>query len=80
MVVDDDDDNGDDDVGFGRGRGREILEIPMCVNCVVACENDDEDKLVEKALTRIDLADGGMSRLRWKATRKIGDGAAAPTR
>lgn len=75
----DDGDGDDEDVGFGRGRGREILEIPMCANCVVECENDEEDKLVEKALTRIDLADGGMSRSRWNA-RKTGGGAAAPTR
>ncbi|KAI1114836.1 hypothetical protein F5Y14DRAFT_461199 [Nemania sp. NC0429] len=70
--------------GRGRGRAREILEIPMCVNCVVACEAEekdgdgDGDGLVEKALARIDLADGGVSRLR-REIRKIERGSSSST-
>ncbi|KAI1127645.1 hypothetical protein F5Y10DRAFT_292674 [Nemania abortiva] len=50
--------------------GRQILNIPMCVNCAVACENDDKDTLMRKALGRIDVADGGLSRQRWTALKK----------
>lgn len=52
--------------GKGKGKGKEIVEIPMCVNCAVACENDDRNALLQKALRRIYLADGGLSRLIWQ--------------
>ncbi|KAI1434357.1 hypothetical protein GGR50DRAFT_407683 [Xylaria sp. CBS 124048] len=53
------------DTGDTKGFGREITEIPMCVNCTVANEHDDAYKLLEKAMDRVDKADGGLSRLRW---------------
>ncbi|KAI3336363.1 hypothetical protein HD806DRAFT_542297 [Xylariaceae sp. AK1471] len=56
---------------LGRAKGREIADIPMCVNCVVSCENDDEDSLQKKALKRVGKADGGLSQNRWKATGQI---------
>ncbi|KAI0429958.1 hypothetical protein F5Y09DRAFT_356471 [Xylaria sp. FL1042] len=57
-------------MGLGLGMGREITEIPMCANCAVACENDDRDALLKRALRRIDVADGGLSRQRWKTRYK----------
>ncbi|TGJ83387.1 hypothetical protein E0Z10_g5357 [Xylaria hypoxylon] len=38
----------------------------MCINCAVACENDDSDILLKRALRRVDIADAGLSRLRGK--------------
>ncbi|KAI1175822.1 hypothetical protein F4777DRAFT_578608 [Nemania sp. FL0916] len=73
----DDEDEGEGEIGRewewerererGRGKGREIVQIPLCANCLVQCERDDAETLLKKALDRIDLADGGLSRLRWKA-------------
>ncbi|KAI1422837.1 hypothetical protein F5Y12DRAFT_580460 [Xylaria sp. FL1777] len=50
----------------GREKGREITQIPMCANCAIACEDDDRDALLKRALRRVDVADGGLSRQRWK--------------
>ncbi|KAI0874339.1 hypothetical protein GGS24DRAFT_516702 [Hypoxylon argillaceum] len=66
--------NGDEEEegrqGAGRGMGRQILDIPMCVDCVVECEEDDDgDGLLKKALDRIDGTDGGLSRRRWMALK-----------
>ncbi|KAI0802239.1 hypothetical protein GGR55DRAFT_701201 [Xylaria sp. FL0064] len=57
-------------IEMGRQTGKEITEIPMCANCAVACENDDRDALLQRALRRIDVADGGLSRQRWQARHK----------
>ncbi|KAI1272013.1 hypothetical protein F5Y07DRAFT_413004 [Xylaria sp. FL0933] len=54
----------------GKETGKEITEIPLCANCAVACEQDDRDALLQKALRRIDIADGGLSRQRWKSRHK----------
>jgi hypothetical protein len=54
--------------GYGTGgRTKEIVEIPLCANCVVETETDDQQTLVQKALRRIDKSDGGLSRNRWQA-------------
>ncbi|KAF2966326.1 hypothetical protein GQX73_g7272 [Xylaria multiplex] len=58
--------------------GRHIFEVPMCVNCAVACENDDRDALTKRALRRIDVADAGLSRLRWKIQGRNEDANRAP--
>ncbi|KAI1362783.1 hypothetical protein F5Y08DRAFT_260462 [Xylaria arbuscula] len=49
----------------GKGKRREIVEIPMCVHCAVACENDIENALLQRVLRHVELADGGPSRSRW---------------
>ncbi|KAI0909629.1 hypothetical protein F4823DRAFT_417601 [Ustulina deusta] len=54
----------------GREKGREIDNIPMCANCAIACQNDDRDALVKRALRRIEVADGGLSWQRWKTRCK----------
>ncbi|KAH6654245.1 hypothetical protein BKA67DRAFT_645999 [Truncatella angustata] len=48
------------------GKAKEIEEIPMCANCAIGTEDDDQDTVVQKALRRIDIADGGLSRNRWE--------------
>ncbi|ORY69754.1 uncharacterized protein BCR38DRAFT_480922 [Pseudomassariella vexata] len=60
----------DDDM---RIRAKEILEIPMCANCVVEVELDslDQKTVVQKALRRVDKSDGGMSRNRWEKREGI---------
>ncbi|KAI0543259.1 hypothetical protein GGR58DRAFT_15224 [Xylaria digitata] len=70
-------DGGGVEMGTER-EGRHILEVPMCVNCAVACENDDRDALLKKALRRIDVADAGLSRLRWKTQGQNKDVNRAP--
>ncbi|KAI0110350.1 hypothetical protein GGR51DRAFT_547617 [Nemania sp. FL0031] len=64
------DGDGDYTGRLGTSTGKQILDIPMCVHCAVACENDNKDTLLEKALGRIDVADGGLSRQRWMASMK----------
>ncbi|KAI3339018.1 hypothetical protein F4824DRAFT_488306 [Ustulina deusta] len=54
----------------GREKGREIDNIPMCANCAIACQNDDRDALVKRALRRIEVADGGLSWQRWQTRCK----------
>ncbi|KAI0527744.1 hypothetical protein F5B22DRAFT_2419 [Xylaria bambusicola] len=49
------------------GGGKEITQIPMCLNCAVACGNEDGNALVERAMRRVDLVDGGLSRALWYA-------------
>lgn len=58
---------------WGRNKGREIDQIPLCAPCVeeVSRENADDDHLIPMALRRIDRFDGGLSRRRWEeATRQ----------
>ncbi|KAI7781756.1 hypothetical protein LA080_014387 [Diaporthe eres] len=58
---------------FGRSKGREIDEIPLCGPCVeeVSSETAEDDHLIPMALRRIDRYDGGLSRRRWEGvTRK----------
>lgn len=67
------DDEGEEGKGMGMGgreKGREIDNIPMCANCAIACQNDDRDALVKRALRRIEVADGGLSWQRWKTRCK----------
>ncbi|KAI1818769.1 hypothetical protein GGS20DRAFT_581160 [Poronia punctata] len=59
-----DDNETNDNVGLGKKR-RELLDIPMCANCVASNEGNDESTVQERALTRVDRADGGLSRYRW---------------
>ncbi|RWA06784.1 hypothetical protein EKO27_g8330 [Xylaria grammica] len=61
--------------GEEMGRARQISEIPLCAHCAVACETDDRRSLLQRALRRIDAADAGLSRLRWrsKSARKESD-------
>ncbi|KAI0024613.1 hypothetical protein F4780DRAFT_724357 [Xylariomycetidae sp. FL0641] len=47
-------------------RGREISQVPMCAHCAVGCEADDQSKLAQKALRRVEREDGGLSRIRWE--------------
>ncbi|KAG6365223.1 hypothetical protein INS49_006832 [Diaporthe citri] len=53
---------------LGRGKGREIDEIPLCGPCVeeVSRETTKDDHLIPMALRRIDRYDGGLSRRRWE--------------
>lgn len=53
---------------LGRGRGREIDEVPLCANCVVETEIDELDggMVVQKGLRRVDRIDGGLTRRRWE--------------
>ncbi|KAI1879691.1 hypothetical protein JX265_002645 [Neoarthrinium moseri] len=51
--------------GLDNAKAKEILDIPLCANCVVETEADDNGTVVQKALRRIDKADGGLSRDRW---------------
>lgn len=46
------------------GKAIEIEEIPLCANCIVETEADDHDTVVQKAVRRIDRADGGLARNR----------------
>ncbi|KXJ94771.1 hypothetical protein Micbo1qcDRAFT_173542 [Microdochium bolleyi] len=52
----------------GTIKGREITVIPMCANCLVDCDGDgvEHPHVLQKALRRVDRADGGLSRLRWE--------------
>ncbi|KAK8049958.1 hypothetical protein PG994_011688 [Apiospora phragmitis] len=49
-------------------RAKEILDIPLCANCVVEVEMDSLDRktVVQKALRRTDKIDGGLNRKRWE--------------
>lgn len=53
---------------LGRGKGREIDEIPLCGQCVeeVSRETAKDDHLIPMALRRVDRYDGGLSRRRWE--------------
>ncbi|KAK5631953.1 hypothetical protein RRF57_007668 [Xylaria bambusicola] len=53
--------------GGKDGQGKEIKQIPMCLNCAVACGDGDENALLQRAMQRVDTADGGLSRARWYA-------------
>jgi hypothetical protein len=57
----------------GGGKARDIMEVPQCANCMVEVELDslDQDTVVQKALRRVDKADGGLTRLRWERREGI---------
>lgn len=59
----------------GRGKGREIDEIPLCAKCAEETEAEamDEDRVVPLALKRIDRYDGGLCRRRWEATHALNE-------
>ncbi|KAK8126099.1 uncharacterized protein PG998_001858 [Apiospora kogelbergensis] len=49
-------------------KAKEILDIPLCANCVVEVEMDSLDRraVVQRALRRTDKTDGGLNRNRWE--------------
>lgn len=57
---------------WGRYKGREIDQIPLCAPCVeeVSRENASDDHLIPMALRRIDRFDGGLSRRRWEESTR----------
>ncbi|KAH8673752.1 hypothetical protein BX600DRAFT_536353 [Xylariales sp. PMI_506] len=73
---DDEEDHNEKRTGYrgdeaeGWGRGKEVLEIPLCANCLVNNEVDGrmpgQPVLTQRALRRIGRADGGLSRARWE--------------
>ncbi|KAI0166248.1 hypothetical protein GGR57DRAFT_17767 [Xylariaceae sp. FL1272] len=54
-----------------NSKGKQLTEIPMCVSCVMSCENDNKETLLKKAMGRIDKVDGGLSRRRFKARGQV---------
>ncbi|KAI1337913.1 hypothetical protein F5Y15DRAFT_425339 [Xylariaceae sp. FL0016] len=61
-------------VWFGRDKGREVEEVPMCAHCVVQCEGDDEDAITQRASRRVERVDGGLGRKRWERGYGHGNG------
>ncbi|KAK7924103.1 hypothetical protein PG985_006157 [Apiospora marii] len=73
LLDDDGDDGGDGEEGWDiwdveHFRAKEILDVPLCANCVVDVEMDslDHKTVVQKALRRTDKIDGGLNRKRWE--------------
>lgn len=62
-------DDADEGVRRAAGGGREVVEVPLCVGCVVDVEMDGvrEDEVVRRGLRRVEVADGGLTRSRWEA-------------
>lgn len=64
---------GEDDMQSegGRGKGKEIEQVPLCRGCVnevqAGGESLTEEHLIPLALERVDRFDGGLSRRRWEA-------------
>ncbi|KAK3357743.1 hypothetical protein B0T25DRAFT_579767 [Lasiosphaeria hispida] len=60
---------------MGRGKGREVEEVPLCANCLVEVDMDGLDKrsVVQKGLRRVDKADGGLSRKRWEERERAAE-------
>ncbi|KAF3769815.1 hypothetical protein M406DRAFT_325298 [Cryphonectria parasitica EP155] len=67
----DDERQGDGNM-FGKSKGKEIEEIPLCAQCVedVGIGSSDDEHLIPLALDRIEGFDGGLSRRRWEARHK----------
>jgi len=55
---------------MGRGKGREVEEVPLCANCMVEVDLDglDEGMVVQKAVRRVERGDGGLGRRRWESS------------
>lgn len=57
----------------GRGKGKEIEQIPLCRRCMDEIQSGgeslSEEHLIPLALERVDRFDGGLSRRRWKANQ-----------
>lgn len=55
----------------GRGKGKEVEQVPLCRRCVneirAGGESLGEEHLIPLALERVDKFDGGLSRRRWEA-------------
>ena len=52
----------------GRGRARELEQVPICAHCVVELEQEDAERaegVVKRALRAGDRRDGGLARARW---------------
>ncbi|KAK4459139.1 hypothetical protein QBC42DRAFT_232386, partial [Cladorrhinum samala] len=48
---------------------REIEEVPVCANCLVDLEAEDEKEIAKRAVRRVEKSingDGGMGRVRWE--------------
>lgn len=57
----------------GRGKGKEVDEVPLCGRCAEEIQRErksvGEEHLIPLALARMDRFDGGLSRRRWEAQR-----------
>ncbi|KAI0128729.1 hypothetical protein BJ170DRAFT_721465 [Xylariales sp. AK1849] len=72
-LFDDDEESDTEGDEEGQEKAKETTDIPLCANCVVDTELDSpgQGTVVQKALKRIDMADGGMSRKRWEQREGI---------
>lgn len=54
---------------LGRGKGREIDRVPLCVDCAweAGAEEMDRRAVEERGLKRVERVDGGLTRRRWEA-------------
>lgn len=64
-----DDNRGPPTEGVVDNRVKEIEEVPVCANCLVDLEAEDERQIVKRAVRRVEKGtngDGGMGRVRWE--------------
>lgn len=64
-------DDDDSQTEAGRGKGKEVEQVPLCRRCVneiqAGGKSLGEEYLIPLALDRVDRFDGGLSRRRWEA-------------